>query len=244
MIDLPLLRDVLCALPDRAQLILVGDQDQLPSVGPGNVFRDLIGSARVKVINLNRIFRQAEASLIVVNAHRVNQGQMPQFKTEGKQNFFFIEEESPEKIQSTIVDLVTQRLPKTYHYDPLADIQIISPMYKGEAGVTALNQLLQAKLNPLGDGVKIGYTIYSLGKTYNPLLYFTVLSFLSMGIGMLLGIYILWDRFMISPPIDHIPLTILATLLIIFGLQIFIFGYLIDMIFLSQREMLREIRKS
>jgi len=99
------------------------------------------------------------------------------------------------------------------------------------------------KLNPLGDGFKIGYTIYSLGKTYNPLLYFTVLSFLSMGIGMLLGIYILWDRFLVSPPVDHIPLTILASLLIISGFQVFIFGYLIDMIFLSQREMLREIRK-
>jgi len=99
------------------------------------------------------------------------------------------------------------------------------------------------KLNPLGDGFKIGYTIYSLGKTYNPMLYFTIVSFLSMGMGMILGIYIVWDRFFISPPIDHLPLTILSSLLIIFGFQIFIFGYLIDMIFLSQREMLREIRK-
>ncbi|HEY3273271.1 MAG TPA: S-layer glycoprotein N-glycosyltransferase AglJ [Methanocella sp.] len=96
------------------------------------------------------------------------------------------------------------------------------------------------KLNPLGDGFKIGYTIYSLGKTYNPMLYFTVVSFISMGIGMLLGLYIVMDWF---KHIDHLPLTILATLLIIFGLQIFIFGYLIDMIFLSQREMLREIRR-
>jgi dolichol-phosphate hexosyltransferase len=96
------------------------------------------------------------------------------------------------------------------------------------------------KLNPLGDGVKIGYTIYSLGKTYNPMLYFTVISFLFMGIGMLLGVYIVIDWF---KHIDHLPLTILSSLLIIFGFQIFIFGYLIDMIFLSQREMLREIRK-
>jgi dolichol-phosphate mannosyltransferase len=96
------------------------------------------------------------------------------------------------------------------------------------------------KLNPLGDGFKIGYTIYSLGKTYNPMLYFTIVSLVSMGIGTLMGVYIVIDWF---NHIDHLPLTILATLLIIFGLQIFIFGYLIDMIFLSQREMLREIRK-
>ena len=96
------------------------------------------------------------------------------------------------------------------------------------------------KLNPLGDGFKIGYTIYSLGKTYNPMLYFTFISFLFMVIGTLLGVYIVIEWF---NRIDHLPLTILATLLIIMGLQIFIFGYLIDMIFLSQREMLREIRK-
>ncbi|OPY30660.1 MAG: Glycosyltransferase AglJ [Methanocella sp. PtaU1.Bin125] len=99
------------------------------------------------------------------------------------------------------------------------------------------------KLNPLGDGVKIGYTIYSLGKTYNPMMYSTILSFLFMGTGVLMGLYIVYDRFFVSPPIDHIPLTILATLLITFGFQIFVFGYLIDMIFVSQREMLREIRK-
>jgi glycosyltransferase (TIGR04182 family) len=114
-----------------------------------------------------------------------------------------------------------------------------------EVPITYLPRLTDSptKLNPLEDGFKIGYTIYSLGKTYNPMLYFTLISFLFMGIGTLMGIYIVWDRFFISPPIDHIPLTILATLLIILGLQIFIFGYLIDMIFLSQREMLREIRK-
>jgi dolichol-phosphate hexosyltransferase len=96
------------------------------------------------------------------------------------------------------------------------------------------------KLDPLGDGFKIGYTIYSLGKTYNPMLYFTVISFLFMGVGTLLGVYIVIDWFR---HVDHLPLTILSSLLIIFGFQIFIFGYLIDMIFLSQREMLREIRK-
>ncbi|HUL62561.1 MAG TPA: S-layer glycoprotein N-glycosyltransferase AglJ [Methanocella sp.] len=96
------------------------------------------------------------------------------------------------------------------------------------------------KLSPIEDGFKIGYTIYSLGKTYNPMLYFTIISLISMGTGVLLGVYIVMDWF---KHIDHLPLTILATLLIIFGLQIFIFGYLIDMIFLSQREMLREIRR-
>ncbi len=99
------------------------------------------------------------------------------------------------------------------------------------------------KLDPLGDGFKIGYTIYRLGKTYNPMLYFTVISFALMGIGTLMGLYIVYDRFLVSPPVDHIPLTILSSLLIIFGFQIFIFGYLIDMIFVSQREMLRDLRK-
>jgi dolichol-phosphate hexosyltransferase len=98
------------------------------------------------------------------------------------------------------------------------------------------------KLNPLGDGFKIGYTIYSLGKTYNPMLYCTMFSFLSIIGGILLGVYIVYDRFLAAVQQDHLPLTMLAMLLIILGIQVFIFGYLIDMIFLSQREMLREIR--
>ncbi|RPH75359.1 S-layer glycoprotein N-glycosyltransferase AglJ [bacterium] len=113
-----------------------------------------------------------------------------------------------------------------------------------EVPITYLPRLHGAptKLSPIEDGFKIGYTIYSLGKTYNPMLYFTFISIAFMGLGTLLGVYIVYDRFFVWPPIDHIPLTILATLLIIFGFQLFIFGYLIDMIFLSQREMLREIR--
>jgi dolichol-phosphate hexosyltransferase len=113
-----------------------------------------------------------------------------------------------------------------------------------EVPITYLPRLPDSptKLNPVEDGLKIGYTIYRLGKTYNPMLYFTIVSFLSMSLGIILGIYIVYDRFLVSPPIDHLPLTILASLLIMFGFQLFIFGYLIDMIFLSQREMLREIR--
>ncbi len=99
------------------------------------------------------------------------------------------------------------------------------------------------KLNPLGDGVKIGYTIYSLGKTYNPMLYCTIFSFLSIVSGIIMGVYIVYDRFFAVLQQDHLPLTMLAMLLIILGIQVFIFGYLIDMIFLSQREMLREIRR-
>jgi dolichol-phosphate mannosyltransferase len=114
-----------------------------------------------------------------------------------------------------------------------------------EVPITYLPRLPGAptKLNPLGDGVKIGYTIYKLGKTYNPMLYFTLLSILFMGIGTLLGFYIVYDRFIRVPPLDHIPLTILSALLIIFGAQVFIFGYLIDMMMLMQREMLKEMRK-
>ncbi len=114
-----------------------------------------------------------------------------------------------------------------------------------EVPITYLARLTDAptKLSPLNDDIKIGYTIYSLGKTYNPMLYCTIFSFLSVAIGFLMGLYIVYERFFISPPIDHLPLTMLAMLLIIMGVQVFIFGYLIDMIFLSQREMLREIRK-
>jgi exodeoxyribonuclease V alpha subunit len=163
MIDAPLLRDLTAALPQRARLVLVGDRDQLPSVGPGNVFRDLIESGRFPVINLNRIFRQAEASLIVVNAHRVNQGQLPQFKADKDQNFFFIEEADPLKIQQTIVDLVAERLPKAYGFNPKKDIQVIAPMYKGEIGVSNLNRLLQARLNPAGAEIERGGVIYRVG---------------------------------------------------------------------------------
>mgnify|MGYP000421493161 CR=1 FL=1 len=163
MIDLLLFEDLLKALPPPAQLIMVGDKDQLPAVGPGSIFNDLILAQVGKIINLTKIFRQAEKSLIVVNAHRINQGQMPILKTEGEKNFFFIEQPTIEKIPQIVVDLVTTRLPKTYQYDPQKDIQVISPMYKGETGVNNLNRLLQERLNPTGKELTYGMFKYRVG---------------------------------------------------------------------------------
>jgi len=147
MIDIFLFDALLQALPDDAHLVLVGDVDQLPSVGPGSVLRDLIASERVTVVFLNEIFRQAEGSLIVQNAHRLNRGEMPLPGT-ANGDFFFIEEPDPRRAGETIVELCSKRLPDYYKFHPVEDVQVLSPMYRGDAGVTALNQRLQERLNP------------------------------------------------------------------------------------------------
>ncbi|HOH43340.1 MAG TPA: ATP-binding domain-containing protein, partial [Candidatus Hydrogenedentes bacterium] len=123
--------------------VLVGDSDQLPSVGPGSVLRDIIDSGRVPVVRLNTIFRQKEESAIVTNAHRINHGETPLFN---QHDFFMIEREKPEEAVSTIVDIVTRRLPSSFHLHPLKDIQIMTPMRRGSAGVDAINAALRAAL--------------------------------------------------------------------------------------------------
>jgi exodeoxyribonuclease V alpha subunit len=145
MVDTVLMHQLLRALPDAAGLLLVGDADQLPSVGPGNVLRDVIASGRIPVRELTQIFRQAASSRIVTNAHRIRAGRMPEA---GGQDFYFIEQESPEKAARIILQLVTERIPRRFGLDPLEDIQVLSPMHKGEVGVENLNALLQAALNP------------------------------------------------------------------------------------------------
>lgn len=148
MIDLPLLYSLLRALAAGTRLILVGDEDQLPSVGPGNVLRDLIKSGVVPVVKLTKIFRQGEASQIVVNAHRINQGLLPETnRREG--DFFHIPESDPTKVLALIVDLVTKRLPDTYQLDPAQDIQVLAPMRRGTVGVENLNKILRDAINPL-----------------------------------------------------------------------------------------------
>lgn len=147
MVDAPLFEGVLRALPLGCRLIMVGDSDQLPSVGPGNVLGDLIASGRIPVVQLKEIFRQSMKSLIVTNAHRIVHGDMPEItRTDG--DFFFMTCPDKEKIASTIVELCSKRLPATYHYSPLEDIQVLCPGRKGELGVTDLNKRLQAVLNP------------------------------------------------------------------------------------------------
>ncbi len=147
MIDILLMNSLLNAIKIGTKVILVGDVDQLPSVGAGNVLRDIINSKAVGVVVLDEIFRQAEESMIVVNAHRINHGQAPYLNLEGK-DFFFLKEKDPIKLRDTIKELCKERLPKFYGVDPLKDIQILTPMRKGDVGVIQLNRALQNTLNP------------------------------------------------------------------------------------------------
>jgi exodeoxyribonuclease V alpha subunit len=146
MIDLLLMNHLLKAVPLDAHLLLVGDVDQLPSVGAGDVLRDVIDSGRAAVIRLDVIFRQAMNSHIITNSHRINRGQMPLTPTEADDFFFFVKED-PDEAAELIVDLVAARIPNKFGVKP-ADIQVLSPMYRSSTGVTNLNMRLQDKLNP------------------------------------------------------------------------------------------------
>ena len=159
MVDTLLMYHLLKAIPSHAHLILVGDVDQLPSVGPGNVLKDIIRSGRFTVVTLTEIFRQAQESTIVVNAHKVNQGQFPVSKEidhPGKTHFQFIQEEDPEKILQNILDLCSERIPRHFRFHPLREIQVLTPMHKGTIGVTNLNVELQKRLNPGPPGITRG----------------------------------------------------------------------------------------
>ena len=147
MIDVALMNNLLKAIKVGTRLIIVGDIDQLPSVGPGNVLSDLIESDFTKVVRLGEIFRQGKESMIVVNAHRINKGEMPLLNEKGK-DFFFVREEVQDKMVETIVDLINRRLPKfNKKWDKYKDIQILAPMKKGNLGVLNLNQEVQKVLN-------------------------------------------------------------------------------------------------
>ena len=150
MVDLLLMYELVEALPERCRLILVGDPDQLPSVGAGNVFSDLIRSEKIPTVRLTEIFRQARESLIVMNAHRVNRGELPELH-ERKKDFFFLQRDSDEAVCQTVTDLCARRLPQNMGFQP-EDIQVLSPTRKGETGTGALNRLLQQALNPPADG--------------------------------------------------------------------------------------------
>lgn len=147
MIDINLMYSLLKATRPGTRMILSGDADQLPSVGPGNVLNDIINSKSVPVIKLDKIFRQAEESLIVVNAHRINKGELPELSCKDR-DFFFLGRKSAEETVSTIVDLCANRLPQSYEIDALHDIQVISPSKKGICGSVNLNFRLQKELNP------------------------------------------------------------------------------------------------
>jgi exodeoxyribonuclease V alpha subunit len=147
MVDILLMNNLLKALKKGTRLILVGDVDQLPSVGAGNVLNDIINSETIKTIKLDKIFRQSLGSMIVQNAHKINKGIMPVYNKKDS-DFFLMRENNDIDVINLIVDLYKNRLPLKYGYNPIKDIQVLSPMKKGEAGVIELNKSLQASINP------------------------------------------------------------------------------------------------
>lgn len=161
MVDVLLMDSLLDALNPGTRLVLVGDIDQLPSVGPGNVLKDIIRSGKVNMVVLKEVFRQAEESLIVVNAHKINNGEFPVLDRRDK-DFFFIERRDQKQLRELIVDLAARRLPAQYGYDPFRDIQILTPVRKGILGVREMNLSLQEALNPKSDKKKekaaLGFT--------------------------------------------------------------------------------------
>lgn len=148
MIDTILMLQLLKAIPNHARVLFLGDIHQLPSVGAGNVLKDFIKSEKIPVVLLTEIFRQAKGSRIITNAHRINEGRYPDTSNASHSDFFFLECDEPEEIVKTIVDLVTKRLPSTYKFDPINEIQILTPMKKGPLGTERLNHVLQEVLTP------------------------------------------------------------------------------------------------
>ncbi len=163
MLDIPLAYHLLKAIPLTASVVFVGDVDQLPSVGPGNFLRDVIDSDRVPVVRLTEIFRQAKNSFIITNAHLVNEGRMPVLDARQEADFFFIEEELPEKVLATIKALCGERVPKKFGFDPMRDVQVLTPMHKGLCGSENLNRELQTTLNPSGPNVQRWGRTYRVG---------------------------------------------------------------------------------
>ena len=163
MMDVVLTNSLLKAVPDEMKIIFVGDVDQLPSVGPGNVLSDIIASGAVPVIRLNAIFRQAQGSDIIKNAHLINKGTFPSLSNGKSTDFFFIEQEDSSLIPQAIAELCKVRLPKYYGIDPVQDIQVLCPMNRSENGSSNLNAVLQAALNPSAECVKRGGTEFRLG---------------------------------------------------------------------------------
>jgi exodeoxyribonuclease V alpha subunit len=152
MVDVMLMQALLRAVPDSAALLIVGDIDQLPSVGPGQVLTDIINSGAVPVVRLTEVFRQAAQSRIIISAHRINQGSIPDLsRPEGDSDFYFVSADDPEVAVPRIVELVKTRIPQRFGFDPIRDIQVLCPMNRGGAGARSLNIELQAALNPAGE---------------------------------------------------------------------------------------------
>ena len=164
MVDVSLMHALLKAVPDHAAVLIVGDIDQLPSVGPGQVLADVIGSNAIPVVRLTEVFRQAAQSKIITSAHRINQGQLPDLtKPDGESDFYFVPAEDPDQAVTRILDMVKNRIPKRFGLDPIRDIQVLCPMNRGGVGARSLNIELQAALNPSGDN-----KVERFGSTFAP----------------------------------------------------------------------------
>jgi exodeoxyribonuclease V alpha subunit len=167
MVDTLLMDALLDAIPSSARLVLVGDVDQLPSVGPGMVLRDLIDSETINVVRLERIFRQSEESLITSNAHHVRLGHLPELpKGENSGNlkdFYFIRESDPEQIVGKIIQMVSKNIPDRFGFNPFQDIQVLTPMHAGVTGTINLNRRLQSVLNPDGAGFEYREQWFKIG---------------------------------------------------------------------------------
>jgi exodeoxyribonuclease V alpha subunit len=174
MVDLTLMHNLLSAIGDHSTLILVGDADQLPSVGPGNVLEDLINSGKIAVVRLDTIFRQAQTSMIITNAHLVNQGHMPVRCDDQDRlcDFYLIEKDDPEECVRIIKEMVCKRIPDRFGFDPMVDVQVLSPMRKGALGTENLNYELREALNPAGallkgDRLRIGDRVMQVRNNYD-----------------------------------------------------------------------------
>ena len=163
MVDLVLMNRLMQAIPSHATVILIGDTDQLPSVGAGNVLKSLIDSRVIPVVKLTEIFRQAQESMIVTNAHLINSGDFPELSGPRDRNFFFIEEEEPESAVQQITSLIAERLPRHYNYHPIDDIQLLCPMRRGILGAQNLNKCLQDVLNPNTEQTVRGWQAFRPG---------------------------------------------------------------------------------
>jgi len=164
MLDIELAASLLEALPPGCKLVLVGDADQLPSVGPGNVLADLIASKTLPVVKLDQVFRQAAESMIVVNAHRVNAGDMPKLVSDPDHgDFFFVSRDDPVQAADLAIDFAANRIPARYGLDPIRDIQLLAPMHRGELGVMRLNERLQEILTPPGRELVAGWRRFRVG---------------------------------------------------------------------------------
>ena len=162
MIDIVLMNSLMKAVPKKMRVILVGDIDQLPSVGAGNVLRDIIDSEVVPVVRLTKIFRQAQTSRIITNSHKVNKGEMPDISNGKDTDFFFIKQEDSNLAAQSILDIVKSRIPKAYGYS-IDDIQVLTPMKNGAVGTNNLNIILQEAINPVGEFIQSGMYKYRVG---------------------------------------------------------------------------------